>query len=292
MLRMQSLTRIAIGITAVVLAAPLANAQWSLLAPGTREGSAGNNRYYYLVWATPVPGMETQFNDWYQNQHMGDLVQLPGWVGAQRFRIVTDVGARPSKGGYGAGYLIVWDIVEKDSNTAMQRVTAALAGGKSRRGPGFNYSGDGGGSETFKVVSPRVARPDGKSWTKLDPNDPKQTRPGRYMLMEFTNAAAGKEAEFDKGNQEHIQQMLQLPGFLAAQRLVPDSLPSRGEPYKPKYLTIFELEGKSAADLNKVMIEATKAGTLKPNPAASTGDAEIVFWEPISPYITPEDFER
>jgi hypothetical protein len=31
---------------------------------------------------------------------------------------------------------------------------------------------------------------------------------------------------------------------------------------------------------------------LKPNPAAGTGDAEIVFWEPISPYIAPEDFER
>jgi hypothetical protein len=40
------------------------------------------------------------------------------------------------------------------------------------------------------------------------------------------------------------------------------------------------------------MIEATKAGTLKPNPAASTDDAEIVFREPISPCITPEDFER
>jgi hypothetical protein len=85
------------------------------------------------------------------------------------------------------------------------------------------------------VVSPRVPRPDGKSWTKLDPNDPKQAGPGGYMLMEFTNAVAGKEGEFDKGNQEHIRQMLQLPGFLAAQPLVPDSLPISGVPYKPKY---------------------------------------------------------
>src|ERR1700676_5113605 len=97
MQQMRSLIRIAVGITAVGLLAPLANAQWSLLAPGTREGSPGNNRYYYLVWASPVPGMETQFNDWYQNNHMGDLVQLPGWVGAQRFRIVADVGTRPTR---------------------------------------------------------------------------------------------------------------------------------------------------------------------------------------------------
>jgi hypothetical protein len=293
MLRMQSLIRIAVGITAVGLLAPLANAQWSLLAPGTREGSPGNNRYYYLVWASPIPGMETQFNDWYQNNHMGDLVQLPGWVGAQRFRIVADVGTRPTKLGYDAGYLIVWDVDEKDFATANKFVTDALRGGKSRRGAGFNYGGDNGGSGTYRVVSPRLARPDGKSWTKLDANDPTQTRPGRFMLMEFTNAAPGKEAEFDKGNQEHIQQMLQLPGFLATQRLVNDAAPTaRGTPYKPRYLTIYELEGKNAAELNKVLGEATKAGTVKPNPAASAADAQIVFWEPISPYITREDFER
>ena len=61
-------------------------AQWSIGQRGTREPLYGQNRYVYLVMSDPLPGREFDFNDGYQNMHMGDLVQLPGWTGAQRFR--------------------------------------------------------------------------------------------------------------------------------------------------------------------------------------------------------------
>ena len=63
-----------------------AQAQWSILAPGTREAKPNNHRNAFLVYANPVPGREVEFNEWYQNTHMGDLVQRPGFIGAQRFR--------------------------------------------------------------------------------------------------------------------------------------------------------------------------------------------------------------
>ena len=63
-----------------------AQAQWSILAPGTREAKPNNRRNAFLVYANPVPGREVEFNEWYQNTHMGDLVQRPGFIGAQRFR--------------------------------------------------------------------------------------------------------------------------------------------------------------------------------------------------------------
>ena len=69
-------------------------AQWSIGQRGTREPPQGQNRYVYLVMSDPLPGREFDFNDGYQNMHMGDLVQLPGWTGAQRFRLVPDVMAR------------------------------------------------------------------------------------------------------------------------------------------------------------------------------------------------------
>src|ERR1700730_15623058 len=71
-----------------------APAQWSIGQPGTREAPKGQNRYVYLVMADPLPGREADFNDGYQNMHMGDLVQLPGWTGAQRFRLMPDVAPR------------------------------------------------------------------------------------------------------------------------------------------------------------------------------------------------------
>src|SRR5450755_1770317 len=62
-----------------------AMAQWSIGQPGSREPPPGLNRYVYLVMSDPMPGREFDFNDGYQNMHMGDLVQLPGWTGGAAF---------------------------------------------------------------------------------------------------------------------------------------------------------------------------------------------------------------
>src|SRR5262245_52922468 len=81
-------TRLCIGIGVVLALSTFASAQWSIGKPGTREAPPGQTRYVYLVMSDPLPGREFDFNDGYQNMHMGDLVQLPNWTGAQRFRLV------------------------------------------------------------------------------------------------------------------------------------------------------------------------------------------------------------
>jgi hypothetical protein len=80
--------RLSIGVGVALALSPVALAQWSIGNPGTRQAPQGQNRYAYLVMSDPLPGREFDFNDGYQNMHMGDLVQLPGWTGAQRFRLV------------------------------------------------------------------------------------------------------------------------------------------------------------------------------------------------------------
>jgi len=39
-------------------------------------------------------------------------------------------------------------------------------------------------------------------------------------------------------------------------------------------------------------MQARKSGTVKANAAADPTGAEIVYWEPSTPYITREDFAR
>ena len=74
-----------VSVTAAVTFTTGALAQWSIGQPGKRVPPQDQNRYVYLVMSDPLPGREFDFNDGYQNMHMGDLVQLPGWTGAQRF---------------------------------------------------------------------------------------------------------------------------------------------------------------------------------------------------------------
>jgi hypothetical protein len=222
---------------------------------------------------------------------MGDLVQLQGWMGAQRFRIVTNVQPRLSASGYGHGYLIIWDLEDTDANLALARMTAAISGGKSRLGAAFNYTPGAGANGTFEAMGPRVTRPDGKGPALPDPADNKTPRPNRYVLMDFANPLPGKEAEFERGCNQTIQSVLTLPGWMAAQRFRMADTPGRSS-VKPKYLTLWETEGASAQAVHDTLIGAQKNGAVKKNAAADETSAEIVYWEPITPYITKDDFIR
>src|SRR5262245_3304456 len=285
--RLLTVTVIALATTSVVYA------QWSLLAPGPREAPAGQHRYAMLVLANPVPGLEQEFDDWYTNTHMGDLLQLPGWTGAQRFRIVSSLNPRPTKEGYRHGYLIVWDQEGPDYATPQRLMTDAIAGGKSRRGAGFDYIGGMGGGGTFQVIGPRITRADGKRPFMPEVSDNKTTRPDRYLVLDFANPLPGKESEFDAAVNQRIKDVLTLPGWMAAQRyaLAPPPVGRGGRPNKPQFLTMWETEGRDVNVLQARLDDAVRAGKVKALPV-DEATWEFTYWKPITPYITKEDFER
>jgi hypothetical protein len=68
--------------------------------------------------------------------------------------------------------------------------------------------------------------------------------------------------------------------------------PGRAPSDKPKYMTVWEVEGASAQAVNSTLNQAVESGAVGRNTAADAGTAEIVYWEPITPYITKDDFER
>jgi hypothetical protein len=257
------------------LACTAAQAQWSILAPGTREPKPNNHRNAFLVYANPVPGREVEFNEWYQNTHMGDLVQRPGFIGAQRFRIVTEVNPKPTQNGYAQGYLIFWDTEDADPKAPVPPNRTSPAFGTSR-------------ILTYQAMGGKITRPDGKGPTM--PADDKTFRFNRYILMDAEEALPGKDAEFNKVMDERIRQVLALPGWMAVQRF--SLTDRRATPPKQKYLTVWETEGLTAQEVNTTLMEAMKSGSVKANPHADMSTAEMVYWIPISPYITREDFAR
>jgi len=271
--------KLTIGVAFLGLACSAANAQWSILAPGDRAPRSGNHRYAFLVFANPVPGREVEFNDWYQNMHMGDLVQHPGWFGAQRFRIVTDVKPKLTEAGYTQGYLIIWDQEDADPNEVVQR---------NRPSPAWGFAGSP--TMTYQALGPKMTRPDGKGPALV--KDKVSVRPYRYILMDHENALPGKETEFSKAMDQNIKEVLALPGWMAAQRFVMASKGGNGQLPKAHFLTIWETEGVSAQAVHDTLMKAKQNGAVSANPFTDTKTAEEVYWEPISPYITKDDFER
>ncbi len=69
--------------------------------------------------------------------------------------------------------------------------------------------------------------------------------PAREVIVALVNAVAGREDEFNAWySGQHIPEILELPGFVGAQRyeLDPASAPTSGY----GYLTIYEVEGSAA----------------------------------------------
>jgi hypothetical protein len=272
-----------------------AMAQWSIGQPGSREPPPGLNRYVYMVMSDPLPGREFDFNDGYQNMHMGDLVQLPGWTGAQRFRLVPDVVPRNIKPLYRRGNLIIWDQEGTDLGKLRSDAEAAIAGGKSRRIPGFDYSPDGGVRAYYQVIAPRATRPDGRKPFIPAYADNKTPRPNRYIMLDFVEPIAGvDDAIFEAALSKRVTEVLALPGWMAAQpfRLAtPPAVDARPRLPFPKYMVIWETEAGHPQELQDRLIAATKAGELKAL-AADPATAQSSWWVTISPFITKDDFQR
>jgi hypothetical protein len=272
-----------------------AQAQWSIGRKGTREPPAGLNRYVYMVMSDPLPGREFDFNDGYQNMHMGDLVQLTGWTGAQRFRWVPDVVPRNIQPPYRRGNLIVWDQEGTDLDKLRSDANAAIAGGKSRLIPGFDYSPEAGVRATYQVIRARVTRPDGRKPFIPDYADNKTPRPNRYIMLDFVEPAAGvSDSAFEAALAKRITEVLALRGFMAAQPFRFATPPASARPSSlsfTKYLVIWETEGSRAQELQDTLIAASKAGDVKAL-AVDPASAQSIWWVTTSPYITKDDFER
>ncbi|WP_110948843.1 DUF4286 family protein [Pseudomonas bohemica] len=46
--------------------------------------------YTFVVLTNPVQGQEHEYNHWYDQQHLPDVLAVPGFISARRFRMVHD----------------------------------------------------------------------------------------------------------------------------------------------------------------------------------------------------------
>jgi hypothetical protein len=74
----------------------------------------------FLVFSNPIEGRDDEYNEWYDNVHLGDVCRVPGVLGAKRYDLVpTDpAGAAPAH-----AYLAVYDL---SANASVSDVLAEL----------------------------------------------------------------------------------------------------------------------------------------------------------------------
>jgi hypothetical protein len=57
-----------------------------------------------LVFSNSVEGRDEEFNEWYSNRHLNDVLRVPGYLAARRFSLTTDLGHSSPRWNYLAVY--------------------------------------------------------------------------------------------------------------------------------------------------------------------------------------------
>ena len=85
-------------------------------------------KYTLMVLTNPVEGREEAFNDWYTNTHIKDVVEVPGIIAAQRFKLAgAQLGPAPHPWSYLALYDVETDNLEQTAAALRERAgTSAM----------------------------------------------------------------------------------------------------------------------------------------------------------------------
>lgn len=68
--------------------------------------------YKFVVLTNAVEGRDAEFNDWYSNVHLADVVAIPGILGAERYELAEAQRSLPQPFRYLAIYEIETDDLE------------------------------------------------------------------------------------------------------------------------------------------------------------------------------------
>ena len=88
------------------------------------------DRHLYVVFGNPTsPERDAEFNEWYDQTHIPEVLAVPGIISAQRFKhhqLDRDAG-KPVR----YSYVTIYEI-EGDPNEVMGKIGAGLASGAIR----------------------------------------------------------------------------------------------------------------------------------------------------------------
>ena len=80
--------------------------------------------YKMVVLSNPVPGREQECDYWYQNVHLPELMQLPGFYAGQRFKLAHAMMVEEPY-----QYMAVYDIETDNIEAVMAELVAAADSG-------------------------------------------------------------------------------------------------------------------------------------------------------------------
>ena len=81
--------------------------------------------FILVVQSNATSGAEDEYNDWYNNTHLGEVLQVNGFTAAQRFTVKGD----PVSGSSAPRYLAIYEMETDNPQAALDALSAAVRDG-------------------------------------------------------------------------------------------------------------------------------------------------------------------
>ena len=82
-------------------------------------------KYILLVQSNATDGKEAEFNKWYDEIHLGEVLEVQGFKAAQRFKVEGE----PATGAPAHDYLAIYEIEAEQGQDALDALNKAIGGG-------------------------------------------------------------------------------------------------------------------------------------------------------------------
>jgi hypothetical protein len=210
-----------------------------------------------LSLANPQPGREQEYQDWYANQHLGDLIKVPSVLEAKLHK-VTDHA--PSRWRHAAIYQLAGD-----AQTALAEIMDYGKAGKiepsTASDPGDRIMG------LATPISERVGGP---------------ANPDNVVLVVFSNPHPGQDDEYNRWyTDEHLADVLAVPGFVAAQRYSFAS-PAGAPAPEWNYLALYEIAADQVDEAFPALYARAADGRMPISPALDVENISMTPYRPIA----------
>lgn len=203
------------------------------------------SRNLMCVMTLPVAGKEQEFQRWYDVQHLPDVMRVPGFVTGQRFRVSEVQHKAPP---FPQTFFAFYDIDPEDLATLNGEIVRRVGTPEM---------------PLTDAISPEIVR------FFCDPVTPRLVKDparvgvpprNRHLMCVMTSPAPGKEQEFARWyDEQHIPDLMRLPGLVSAQRFRLSALQQKAPPFPQTYLAIYELDTDDLEGFNAELL--SRVGT-------------------------------
>ncbi len=88
------------------------------------------DKFIQIVFSNPLDGKDDEFNDWYDNVHIPDLLSIPGMLSAQRYNL-KDAQIYHAEGSTAPAhrYAVIYEM-EGDVDAILGKIQEGVAAGQ------------------------------------------------------------------------------------------------------------------------------------------------------------------